>query len=143
MDSSERLKNLDNSKLIDVVRNYKRYGYDDVVRNAAITLLNERGYTIEELSLLGYLENQDYDEAVKQYNAFCRNSKIAILFLLLSGGLLSVIYIIMIYMAYRSQNRFYLALNRKNDNPFIYDIFGVMFYFHVRDKMKEELKGIR
>ena len=37
------LNKFDNDKLIDVVKNYKRYGYDDELRDYAINLLGERG----------------------------------------------------------------------------------------------------
>ena len=33
------LNKFDNDKLIDVVKNYKRYGYDDELRDYAINLL--------------------------------------------------------------------------------------------------------
>ena len=32
MEDSDILKRFDNDKLIDVVKNYKRYGYDDEIR---------------------------------------------------------------------------------------------------------------
>ena len=43
MEDSDILKRFDNDKLIDVVKNYKRYGYDDEIRDYAIRLLEERG----------------------------------------------------------------------------------------------------
>ena len=44
------LKTLDNSKLIDVVKNYKQYGYDEETRNSAISILEERGVSIQDLN---------------------------------------------------------------------------------------------
>lgn len=36
-DKIERLKKLDTDKLIDVVKNYRQYGYDENLRNSAIS----------------------------------------------------------------------------------------------------------
>ena len=41
MEDSDILKRFDNDKLIDVVKNYKRYGYDDEIRDYAIRLLGK------------------------------------------------------------------------------------------------------
>ena len=49
MEDSDILKRFDNDKLIDVVKNYKRYGYDDEIRDYAINLLKERGWSVEDL----------------------------------------------------------------------------------------------
>lgn len=54
MENSDILKRFDNDKLIDVVKNYKRYGYDDEIRDYAINLLKERGWSIEDLKTFGY-----------------------------------------------------------------------------------------
>ena len=43
MEDFDILNKFDNDKLIDVVKNYKRYGYDDEIRDYAINLLKERG----------------------------------------------------------------------------------------------------
>ena len=39
MEDIDILNKFDNDKLIDVVKNYKRYGYDDELRDYAINLL--------------------------------------------------------------------------------------------------------
>lgn len=67
MEDFDILNKFDNDKLIDVVKNYKRYGYDDELRDYAINLLGERGWNREDLQQFGYLTNHDYDEAEKQY----------------------------------------------------------------------------
>ena len=54
MEDSDILKRFDNDKLIDVVKNYKRYGYDDEIRDYAINLLKERGWSVEDLKTFGY-----------------------------------------------------------------------------------------
>lgn len=68
MEDFDILNKFDNDKLIDVVKNYKRYGYDDELRDYAINLLGERGWNREDLQQFGYLTNHDYDEAEKQWS---------------------------------------------------------------------------
>lgn len=94
MEDFDILNKFDNDKLIDVVKNYKRYGYDDELRDYAINLLGERGWNREDLQQFGYLTNHDYDEAEKQYKAYKRNSLIGICTLIFSGGILAVVYLI-------------------------------------------------
>ena len=92
MEDIDILNKFDNDKLIDVVKNYKRYGYDDELRDYAIHLLEKRGWSREDLQQFGYLTNYDYDEAEKQYKAYSRNSLIGICTLVFSGGILAVVY---------------------------------------------------
>lgn len=136
------LDKFDNDKLIDVVKNYKRYGYDDELRDYAIHLLEKRGWSREELQQFGYLANPDYDEAEKQYKAYSRNSLIGICSLVFSGGILAVVYLIFLIMAYRNVAKFYKALGRNEDETNLFNALGVLAYFHPKGRMKEELKGI-
>ena len=75
MDDCDILNKFDNNKLIDVVKNYKRYGYDDELRDCAVNILEGRGWSREELQQFGYLTNHDYDEAEKQYKAYRNGQK--------------------------------------------------------------------
>ena len=137
------LNKFDNDKLIDIVKNYKRYGYNDALRNYVINLLEERGWSREDLQRFGYLTNNNYDEAEKQYKAYKRNSLIGICTLVFSGGILIIVYLIFLIMAYRNVARFYKALGRNEDETALFNALGVLAYFHLKEKMKEELKGIR
>ncbi|MCF8297197.1 MAG: hypothetical protein K9J13_06600 [Saprospiraceae bacterium] len=74
---SERLKNLNDSKLIDVVKNYRQYGYDESLRNEAISILEARGIDKEFLQMTHNYKNRTYDLANDCYLSYCRNSKIA------------------------------------------------------------------
>lgn len=143
MEDIDILNKFDNDMLIDIVRNYKRYGYDDELRDYAINLLEKRGWSREDLQQFGYLTNYDYDEAEKQYKAYSRNSLIGICTLVFSGGILAVIYLIFLLLAYRNVAKFYKALGRNEDEGVLYNIHGVLAYFHLKGRMKEELKGIR
>lgn len=143
MEDFDILNKFDNDKLIDVVKNYKRYGYDDELRDYAINLLGERGWNREDLQQFGYLTNHDYDEAEKQYKAYKRNSLIGICTLIFSGGILAVVYLIFLIMAYQNVAKFYKALGCDEDETALFNVLGVLAYFHLKGRMKEELKGIR
>ena len=43
-------------------------------------------------------------------------------------------------MAYRNVARFYKALGRNEDETALFNALGVLAYFHLKEKMKEELK---
>lgn len=143
MEDFDILNKFDNDKLIDIVKNYKRYGYNDALHNYVINLLEERGWSREDLQRFGYLTNNNYDEAEKQYKAYKRNSLIGICTLVFSGGILIIVYLIFLIMAYRNVARFYKALGRNEDETALFNALGVLAYFHLKEKMKEELKGIR
>ena len=76
-DKEERLKKLDTDKLVDVVKNYRQYGYDENLRILAISILQERGITKEQLELTGNFKNASYDFADDLYKSFRKNSMIA------------------------------------------------------------------
>lgn len=143
MGYTDALKRMDNDKLLDVVKNYRRYGYDEETRDTAILILEERGWSSEELKMFGYLDNWNYDEAERQYNAYCRNSKIGFAILILSLGMLFIFYFIFMYLAFLNQQKFYKALGKEDESNMNADMFwSVMLYFHLRNRMREQLKGI-
>ena len=172
-DYSDRLKNLDNKKLIDVVKNYRQYGYDDKLRALAISILNSRGITKEELKLTGNFENKTYDYANHLYTSFSKNSKIAfILFLviMLTNILIPVVsfnsesigiiilfvnlialfaYLIFLIKSFLNQNRFYKTINEDYgaEGALMYLFLGMPFYiimyFYFRKQMKEKMREIR
>ena len=53
MDDCDILNKFDNNKLIDVIKNYKQYGYDDELRDCAVNILEGRGWSREELQQFG------------------------------------------------------------------------------------------
>ena len=173
MDKIERLKKLDNEKLIDVVRNYRQYGYDETFRAAAISILDERGIKQEELKLFGNFENHTYDFANDLYTSFGRNSKIAFaLYLVLlistiltpilirSSETLSIIILIVTISAYISyfvflirsfinQNQFYKIIGEDygTEGAILYFLAGmplyIFMYFYFSGQMKEKMQGIQ
>ena len=75
-------------------------------------LLGERGWSREDLQQFGYLTNNNYDEAEKQYKAYKRNSLIGICTLVFSGGILIIVYLIFLIMAYRNVARFFKYMTK-------------------------------
>jgi len=172
-DKIERLKKLDNNKLIDVVKNYRQYGYDDNLRASAITILEDRGITKEQLQLTGNFENRTYDFADGLYKSFSRNSKVAFILygiLLLTNilvpiismnseslGILTLIinlgslifYFVFLIKSFLNQNQFYKAIKQDygTEGALLYFFLGMPFYiimyFYFRNQMKEKMKEIK
>lgn len=172
-DYTERLKNLDDKKLIDVVKNYRQYGYDNEMRDSAISLLNSRGITNEQLQLTGNFQNKTYDYAQALFNSFNRNSKIAfILFIItllfniltpilsqksesiatvsLLVSLISLIgYFVFLIKSFFNQNQFYKTINQDygTEGALMYLFLGMPFYifmyFYFKNQMKEKMTEIK
>jgi hypothetical protein len=173
VDNTERLNKLDDSKLIDVVKNYRQYGYDDELRATAISILDGRGITKEHLQLTGDFENKTYDYAQELFESFSRNSKIALILygiLLLTNilvpiiasnsatlGLLALIlnwssligYFIFLIKSFMNQNQFYKTINKVygTEGALLYLFLGMPFYifmyFFFRNQMKEKMNEIK
>ena len=57
-----RLKDLDDYKLLDVIKNYKRYNYPESFKEEALKILEERGFGDEAIKLSGGYSNNMYME---------------------------------------------------------------------------------
>ena len=173
MDKIEKLKKLDTNKLIDVVKNYRQYGYDENLRASAFSILEDRGITKEDLQLTGNLENRTYDLADDLYKSFSQNSKIAFILygiLLLTNilipilsrdsdtlGLITLIinigslifYFIFLIKSFLNQNQFYKAIGKDygTEGVLLYLFIGMPFYiimyFYFRNQMKEKMKEVK
>lgn len=172
-DYTARLQNLSDQKLMDVVKNYRQYGYDDNIRTSAILLLANRGITKEQLELTGNYENRTYDYAGELYKTYNRNSKIAfvlyliILFnnilipvlsqnsdtlssvLLIANFLIVVGYFLFLIRSFLNQNQFYKSINQDygTEGAVMYFFLGIPLYFlmffYFRNQMREKLKEIK
>lgn len=168
----DRLERLDSNKLIDVVKNYRQYGYNDEIRNYALTLLEQRGITKTDLQLTGNFENAKYDYVNHVFNSFKRNSKLAFVFyvvlfsarfilpqllkrsegvttLILVAFILSfVAYFIFLLLSFLDQSKFYKLVGDDygTDGALVYLIVGMPFYvfmyFVFQRQMDERLKLI-
>jgi len=169
----ERLQSLDNTKLIDAVKNYRQYGYDTALRNEAIQILKERGIDEEDLKLTGNFDNNQYDAAKDILAAHSRYSKKAFasyVLLVVSNVsaqiigtsseteallffgmsiLVLVLFLLFIGKAMLSYYSFYKTLDKdpETSDMLIYFFLGLPFYFgmyfYYRNRMREEMMLIQ
>lgn len=172
-DTHERLLKLDNQKLMDVVKNYRQYGYDEQLRESAILILADRGISKEQLQITGSFENKTYDYAESLFATFRNHSKLAFAMysillisriairmvpdhsaglltaLLLSSVISFVLYFVFFILSFLHQNRFYRAIGQDYgaEGALLYLFLGMPFYmfmyFYFRNQMKEKMKEIR
>lgn len=74
------LLTFDNSKLIQIVKNHRDFDYKYDHKNSAISILNERGITVQELRLAGHLSSRKHDEIISLKNEYEEDSKLAFIF---------------------------------------------------------------
>ena len=164
-----RLAKLDSSKLIEIVKNYRQYGYSKEIRAYAIDLLEKQGITIEDLRLTGNLENAKYTYANELYLAFRQNSLLSLIFYCLSiilkaastfhfislgsGTLFLFIFLVVLFFfflirSFIKQNDFYKLIGSDlgSEGALIYLLFGMPFYmvmyFVFQSQMKEKMSSI-
>ncbi|MET3731753.1 hypothetical protein [Moheibacter stercoris] len=77
-DRIEKLKNLSNDKLLDVIKNYKRYNYPKTFQQESLRILNERGFSEDSIKLSGGHSNLRYEEAARIFNRFKWKGRIGI-----------------------------------------------------------------
>jgi hypothetical protein len=167
----ERLARLDSSKLIEIVKNYRQFGYNDEIRNHALLLLEERGITKTDLQLTGNFENAKYDYVNDVFTSFKRNSKLAFLFYILflltrfilpqllrnfNGSplfvvlfvLCLVLFFIFLLVSFLDQSKFYKLTGDDygTDGALVYLFLGMPFYIIMysvfQNQMNEKLKTI-
>ncbi len=172
MEINEKLKSFDDYKLIDIVKNYRQYKYNEDIRNAAISILESRDIDLDTLKLRGDLINKSYDDAKQEFETFENSSKVAfilyglmiifristslaksneafqITFLILFG--ISIVgYLIFLIKSFVSQSRYYEIIGKKESqlNPILYFTVGLIIYlvmfFSFRKHMREEMNEIR
>lgn len=172
MDNIERLKNMDDNKLIDIVKNYRQYGFDNELRMAAIKILEERGIDKTILELTGNFENKTYDYARELYTSYDQNSKIAfflyvlllitfigdmidgnnypkigLIILIFECGLL-IAYLVFFIKSYLNLNQFFKITNSPHDSERTIMFFTagsalyLLMYFYYKNLMKERMKLI-
>lgn len=158
----ERLTKLENEKLIDIVKNFRQYGYSEQIKELSLDILHHRGISREDLKLTGNLQNQKYEEAKRLFNSFKTNSGIAFisyLFLAISQliafsfipmiitGIALIVFFACLLRSFLNQSDFYkLAGDEFSNGALIYFFLGMPFYlimyFVFLRQMKEKLKEI-
>ncbi len=171
-DEFEKFKSYDNDKLIDVIKNYRRYDYDESYKIEALKILDYRGITEQELKIAGKLTNDDFETAKRHYLEYNLNSKIAfffyfpylvfllVYFIFKNNNLSSlatisliiavpsiILFLIFLMKSFANQSDFNKVVGKKfNFNAFVLVIFGiplyVLIYFFNKKIMKEDLKAI-
>lgn len=172
MNKIDQLKNLDTDKLVDVVKNYRQYGYEEDLRAEAVIILEERGVSKEQLQLTGNFENKKYNRVEDLYKSFTKNSKvtfvlygifllinllspfvmktnesIGLLILLMGAGSL-ILFLIFVIRSFIIQNQFYKCIDQEygTEGALIYFFLGMPFYifmyFFFQNQMKERMNEI-
>ncbi|MCW3161518.1 hypothetical protein [Chryseobacterium oryctis] len=154
----DKLKNMQTNLLIDVVKNYKQYGYPVELRESAIKILEERGIKQEILQLSGNLENNKFDNALDEYKKYNSNSIIAFaiyvisLFVFTNSPVFSIVlYLIsLIFIAFSFLNIKKISQSIKDedlDYSILFIAFSLIFYFFfffiVRKQVKDKIMLIR
>jgi hypothetical protein len=165
-----KLTKLDTSKLIDIVKNYRQYGYSDDVRAYALKLLEQHGISEEDLRLTGNLENTTYSYANNIFSSYKRNSFIAFVSycvtIVIKGLTIyqfvtptymtsillivsTVTYLILLLMSFLNQNKFYKLTGSDygSEGILLYLFLGmplyIFMYFIFRNQMKERMAFIK
>lgn len=164
----DKLKGMNEAKLVDIAKNYQRYGYDENIKNQALELLEKRGFNTEDIKLMGQEKTINFELAKSQLRLFNRNSILAFIFYIIAVivsiyflteaynelmeslvklGLYGIYLSFMIWSVVNLKN--YYEIVRKDDysmDMLIYTFFGIPFYalafIYTRSKMKEELDRI-
>ncbi len=175
-ENSEAYSNLNsysNKNLIDIIKNYRQYDFDDSYRNTSLLLLNNRGITEEELRFGGNLVNENYENALRYKIDYDENSSIAFKLyfitlasqiigavlnnngfpiigklLIILGTVATLLYLISFFKAFISQSNFYKILGGKAmSNAVVLILLGIplyfIYHFYFKNKLKEDLKQIR
>jgi len=164
----ERLKQMEDHRLIDGVKNYRQYGYSKELRGEILSVLVERGISEEELRLGGIFDNITYDRALDIYTSYRRNSLIAFclfplillvniaapslsdqpdfsltLFLALffvQFGLIGI-HLVCIIQSFMDQNQFYRSIGRsETDGSVLYLFLGMPVYIFMYMDFRKQMK---
>jgi lipopolysaccharide export system permease protein len=164
------LESYSDTKLMDVLKNYKQYDMNISYHNTALAILNLRGITKQELRYSGKLFNENYENAFRYKTAFNENSRVALLLyvtyvvfglggavlnnngfpvlgpiLIAIGALIFIIFLVALFKSFSDYSNFYVQLNKpRASNIFLLIFMGILFYFIYRPylvkKMNEDIK---
>lgn len=168
----DKLKGFENHKLIDLIQNYRQYGFNIDHKNYALNILEQRGVSELELRMSGQLINESYENGVRHLEDYHENATLGVLahsvflifgiiglvlnnnggpevgnILLLIAILSLVLFLIVFPKVLKYQSEFYKILNKKfttNNVIFIIVAFPLFFLYRLyfNRKMKEDLAKI-
>jgi lipopolysaccharide export system permease protein len=172
-EETEKFKTYDKEKLIDIIKNYRIYDYDDSYKKRALNILAKRGVTEQELKIAGHLSNDNFENAKRNYLEYALYSKITLFFyfpyllttlayfILRNNNLPSlaaisiavaipsiILFFTFLVKSFVSQSNFNKLTERKyNFNIILFLFLGIplylILYVYNKKKMKEELKLIQ
>lgn len=167
----KKLQTLNDKQLIDIVKNYKRYKYDEKLKDHALIILKERGIDENLLKITGNLNNDKYINANELFSEYKKKSTIAfILYIIFVVGqkliikflatnlslgflligidvLLLIMYIVFLFKSFLLQNSFYSLVGKKEEAEgfILYFLIGMPFYFiyyfYTKNHMKEHMEN--
>ncbi|WP_346882521.1 LptF/LptG family permease [uncultured Algibacter sp.] len=157
------------NKIIDIIKNYRQYGYSLKYRNTALSIMNSRGISNQQLKFAGNFANTKLEEAIRLKNKFEEDSLLAfiiyIIFALFTvvsrvlenngfelignillgiGILFGIIFLISLIKSFMSSSNFYKHIGKESiANSIIFLLVGlplyVLIFFFQKRKMDEEL----
>lgn len=165
-------KNLENNKLIDIVRDYRDHDYTVQHKNTAISVLTSRGITRQELKMAGHLNKDFLEEAKALKNAYVEDSKLAFIMYAIGVGLILlgrilinnnfplignilfvigiigfIIFLFALTQSFSKHTNLYKHLDKNNGiNGILFYVFGLPLYFIIffiqKSQIKKELHAI-
>ena len=164
------LEKYDDKKLIDVIKHYRQYNYNIEYRNSALSILNSRGITEQQLKFGGNLTDHKYEESLRLKYSYEENSKLAFILyglslvmilpgailrnngypsignvLVITGNLLSILYLFTLIKSFIDHSNLNKLLGKnKASNALMYLLLGLplyfVFYFYQKKKINEDLR---
>lgn len=151
----ETLLTYDDKELIKVIKNYRQYGYSRTHRNTAVSILNSRGVTNQQLKFSGNFDNQKFEEGIRLKYKFDEDSKLAFILyaiaiplligglifnnnefpiigkiLLFIGGAIGVIYIFALIRSFIGSSNLNKHLGKESGiNAILFLLLGLPLYF--------------
>jgi len=161
------LNNLDERKLISIIKDYSNYNYTVEHKNTAISVLTSRGVTRQELKMAGHLDKDFIEEASILKNDYVEDSKLA--FILYSIGLILIIggrilinnkasvignitfilgvvvfliYVFALFKSFSKHTNLYKHLGKTNSiNGVLFSLLGFPLYFIFYFVQKRQIKN--
>ncbi len=167
------LEQYDNNKLIDVVKHYRQYDYSIEYKNSALSILETRGITQQQLKFSGNLTDYGYEESLRLKYSYEENSKLAFILyfftlilvlpgailrnngyptlgqgLLVTGIIIGVFYLFALIKSFVDVSNLYKQLEKKTiSNAVLFVLLGLplymLFYFIQKKRINEDLKVVK
>jgi lipopolysaccharide export system permease protein len=172
-DFDSKIQHVDNSKLFELIKNYRFYGLSETKRKLALNELESRGIDCSAIEVSGKIINEKYNSGVRYIKDYHENSTLAVYghIMFLIFGIFGIIlknknleelgyififisilslllFLILFPKILNNQTDFYDLLDKKfNNNNAIFIILSIPLFFlykiYFNKKMKEDLMKIK